>query len=152
MEAFIVNCKSWHYRIAVHWDARYRLTEGYTFSVCEYWRTVVTATFMLGILAIGGTALVGMYLFGMYVGLSHLLWGAVWSTSDMGLALAMAVVTVVMLIVAAFFIIQLKFQEYAWRKWRERQNPNYKPKPAGRLIQAYRHWKDRVCVPVEFHD
>lgn len=152
MEAFIVNCKSWHYRIAVRWDARYRLTEDYTFSVCEYWRTVVIATVMFSVLAIGVAALVGMYLFGMYVGLSHLLWGAEWSTGDMGLALSMALITVGILIMAAFFIIQLKFQEYTWRKWRERQNPNYKPKPAGRLIQAYRHWKDRVCVPVEFHD
>jgi len=145
MKSLIMKKGSWHYLLAsitMLGDLEY-----YDMDICRYTRRV-----LLGLLILGVAAMLLAFLGFMFW---NVIFGVIFSLiyhqflfTDLGILTSMIIVVVAVIINVKLFVDKVA----AWELARDLRKMRKAKKPDGFVKVAYKSWKEKYCVRVEFSD
>ena len=149
MKALTFNKTSWHFRLAKmagykvpYYDEYWREARGDNADICTYSKHV-----MGGLLALAGTgiviAIIGFLLSHILLGIYFSLKLGMWFFSDV----AVGTMLVIGICSVSFGIVSI----FTWNNDRKRST-EYRNRPDGFVKHAYKSWKEKFCVKINFVD
>lgn len=136
MKPLIFNKDSWHYRIA----SKYGNFDPKNSDICSYGRRIFLGLLMISLIILS-ILILGIMNIDLFLGI-------VFSFICGSFVVGMAGQAMI-----CFYIILASFiSAHKYVKWKKNRYENYRCKSDGYLINAYKSWKDKFCLQINFQD
>ncbi len=141
MKTLKFNTKSWHYQLATK-IANYN--PGYNDEdLCTYTRHVLGALLIL-MVGVAGVAIVGLLASHMILGIIFSIMYKTFMFTEFGV-IGLILSTIILLMFSVIYTTK-----YLERRKAAKYRGGYVPKPDNFIKHAYKSWKDKFCVKIDF--
>ncbi len=160
MKQLTFNNQSWHYKLAKmagyspkstyidEYGDEYKTGEHDT-DICAYTRRVVLGSFMLAFLGMV-TGIVGFVFWHVVFGIIFSIIMGTWFFTEIGIAGLTMIVA--LSFVGLWILGTIKYGEYKDKKRWTAQNSTLPVKPDNFVKHAYKSWKGKFCMQINFVD
>ena len=143
MKPLVLSKNSWHYKLVTRMTTYGRYdTDG---NICEYVKCLLGSMLIILIISILFT-IVAIPFVHMIMGIGFSIWMGTWFFTDIGAA----GVAITCVIAAGVSVHKILTNIDRWRYNRHRERFYGEPKPDGFLKSAYKSWKGKYCLKIEF--
>lgn len=143
MKPLLLNKKSWHYEIAKF--AGFSSSDGHD-NMCDYSRSLVLGILLGSFLTFAAAALEVALIEG-FMGIAFSLYYWQMMFSDIGVIGACVIVLALVLTIIGCLVYVADKRRTA--RYERVRNGEPAPEP-GFIVHAYRGWKEKYCIPIEF--
>ena len=143
MKPLVLSKNSWHYKLVTRVTTYGRY--GIKGDICEYVRCLLGSILVISVITVLSIAVLDPFVH-MILGIGFSVWMGTWFFTDLGI-----LGLIITFVAGLVFVIRWLVEAFERRSYNRRKERLYgEPKPDGFIKSAYKSWKGKYCLKIEF--